>query len=642
MSSEFGPYRVLRSLGKGGFGEVYEVVHGGTGAHYALKTIPPFADPEDAQRFAREAEAMARLDHPNVARIFSADLSGGRPYLVQELLTGGDLARRIQAGPLPLEEALRITEQLAQGLAAVHAEGILHRDIKPENVLLDAAGVPKLVDFGLARLEDRTRLTETHSLLGTPAYMAPEQARGIGVDPRSDLYSLTALLYALLIGQPPFTGRPTLLALLNAVVQEPPPRPSATRPDLPPSVDGFVARGLAKEPQERHQDASEFAAALGGAPAPPSSLPALILMSLGLLLFVLIAVGAALALALGDEPRPQVAPSARVTPSQAPSPEASPSVPAPRSEVVLRRWSRVSTSAFLFDSQSLIALDARGRAERFSLADGSHSQLFQLQGSQGDPNPGEPFYSYLAPEGDSWIVGVATWPLYRGDLTKPLTKVQLQRTVALWRGDLYYSTDKSKHTLYRLGDPVDAFPIPSAPGEESLTVEALAPAPDGEGLLILSERRLMTWTPTRLVEHELPRSQSKFSTLAVSPNGERVYAASREGVVLSAAFGPSGEVGSWRRFQSPLSEAWKQTAHTGSVKAVVVTGTGVYTLAYYGRSVELKAWDPRTDKARGTMSFEHPGGVANLAIDPSGRQLAIGLTSGGVRLVAVGDLLRSD
>jgi eukaryotic-like serine/threonine-protein kinase len=243
-----GGHRVLERLGQGGMGVVLRVEDPRTRAPRALKLLSEQADPDARRRFAREAQAMAAVDdHPHVLRIHAAGEDAGRPYIVMDLATGGDLAARLKAGPLPAGEVVRLGRALASGLAHVHARGVLHRDLKPANVLFDERGAPKLVDFGLARLEGAERLTATGTILGTASYMAPEQADGRrDIDARADVYGLAAVLYHALTGQPPFR-RGSPIATLNAVLHDPPVRPRELVPDAPPALEAALLRGLAKE-----------------------------------------------------------------------------------------------------------------------------------------------------------------------------------------------------------------------------------------------------------------------------------------------------------------------------------------------------------------------------------------------------------
>jgi hypothetical protein len=202
-----------------------------------------------------------------VVGVRSADLEGRVPYLVQEFLAGGSLDERLRTGPLPVEEAVRIARQLAAGLAAAHAAGVLHRDLKPDNVLFAEDGRACLADFGLATAATGGgSLTKTGDVIGTPTYMAPEQALGTSPpDERTDVFGLGGVLYAMLTGQPPTRPRPTMLMTLSAVIEGEVTPPSKLRPDLPPWLEAVCLRALAKAPEDRFASATALAEALGEA-----------------------------------------------------------------------------------------------------------------------------------------------------------------------------------------------------------------------------------------------------------------------------------------------------------------------------------------------------------------------------------------
>ena len=202
------------------------------GCFVALKVIDPgVADPEVVVRLAREADAGAALDHPGIVRPLEAGVAGGRAFIAFELVEGSALGPLLPpAGGLDVQGAVRALRDVARGLAHAHARGVVHRDVKPGNILVDRQGSGRLIDFGLARLvHDRSRLTATGTILGTPGYMSPEQALGERAGPPSDAWGLGAVLCVVLCGRPPFGGASTL-ATLRAIIEEPPLRPSKAAP----------------------------------------------------------------------------------------------------------------------------------------------------------------------------------------------------------------------------------------------------------------------------------------------------------------------------------------------------------------------------------------------------------------------------
>ena len=261
-------YQLTGELARGGMGVVYRGRDPHTGQDVAIKVVLGGRGASEAQmrRFQRESQALSRIQHPNVLAVHAAGIEQGAPYLVTDLIPGGSLQTRLdRAGPLAPEEAVRIVSLLAKGLAAVHAEGLLHRDLKPDNVLLDAEGAPRLADFGLVSELDpsQSRLTKTGTLLGTPHYMSPEQARGERKElgPASDIYGLGAVLYAALTGSPPARGS-TLVEVLEHVVHEAPTPPSRATIGIPRALELLCLRCLAKDPLQRPSSMQELAEAL--------------------------------------------------------------------------------------------------------------------------------------------------------------------------------------------------------------------------------------------------------------------------------------------------------------------------------------------------------------------------------------------
>ena len=252
-------------------GEVYRAHDPRLGRDVALKVILTEGEPsaERLKRFEDEARAVARLTHPNVLAVFDVGACDGRPYVVFELLEGETLYQRLRTGPQPLRSAVETAIQVCRGLQAAHARGILHRDLKPENLFLTSDGFVKILDFGLAKLtrgdgaEAGPGRTQTVAgvVMGTPAYLSPEQARGGEADPRSDLFALGAILYEALSGRRAFSGA-TAAETISAILHEDPPPVRTASGPLPGPVERVVRRCLAKEPQERFHSAHDLAFAL--------------------------------------------------------------------------------------------------------------------------------------------------------------------------------------------------------------------------------------------------------------------------------------------------------------------------------------------------------------------------------------------
>lgn len=273
-----------------------------TGAQRAIKATAPLSDLEDLERLRREGEALARLSHPNLLRIHGSGIEEGRAYLILELAEGGSLEDRLRQGPLPLAEACELFARLGDALHSAHEAGILHRDLKPDNVLLSETGEPKIADFGLALLDGRTRLTQTGTVLGTPIYMAPEQARAEPPAPAADVYALAASFYRAVVGSPPIESAGSVLATLARIQDQVPPSLGDRLTEVSPRIAAMVDRSLSKRPEERPR-ADEFARELRGEaePGAPASSRARWLTPL-----VALTSAAMLGLALGPlSPSPQ-------------------------------------------------------------------------------------------------------------------------------------------------------------------------------------------------------------------------------------------------------------------------------------------------------------------------------------------------
>jgi tetratricopeptide (TPR) repeat protein/tRNA A-37 threonylcarbamoyl transferase component Bud32 len=256
-------YDIFGVLGRGGMGVVYKARQVKLNRLVALKMVlaGAHAGPLQMSRFYTEAEAVARMQHPNIIQIYEVGEHDGLPFLSLEYAAGGSLARKIAAKPQPPRAAAETAERLARAMASAHERGIIHRDLKPANVLLDQDGLPKITDFGLAkRLEDDSSQTRSGTLMGTPSYMAPEQARGHTreIGPHSDQYALGAILYELLTGRPPFVGTTVGETLSQVCSQEPVP-PTRLQPKVPPDLETVCLKCLQKEPPRRYAGCAALA-----------------------------------------------------------------------------------------------------------------------------------------------------------------------------------------------------------------------------------------------------------------------------------------------------------------------------------------------------------------------------------------------
>jgi serine/threonine-protein kinase len=287
--SMVGPYRVVRTLGRGGMGTVYLADDTRLARPVTLKALHPqdVSDQTRRERLRLEARAAAALVHPNVAAVHALEEISGQLFIVSEYVPGRTARERLErGGPLPVGEALDVARQVARGLDAAHRQGIIHRDLKPENILIGENGAVRILDFGIARTmapePGRQRLTATGVMVGTPGYMAPEQLDGAAGDVRSDLFALGTVLYELVSGANPFQGRTASSTAARIMTQDPAPL-SSLNPLFPPALDDVVSKCLKKDPAQRFASAAEVAGELdalmtaiaGGeaAPAPRREAP---------------------------------------------------------------------------------------------------------------------------------------------------------------------------------------------------------------------------------------------------------------------------------------------------------------------------------------------------------------------------------
>ena len=275
---QYGRYRIVKELGKGNMGVVYQAHDPQIDRSVALKVLRPDRVVSEAfvSRFLKEARAIGRLSHPHIVTVYDVGEDNGTIYIAMEYLQGEPFNDVIRAGRLSIEQSVEIACQVADALDYAHGRGIVHRDIKPSNIILDAQNKVKLTDFGIARIEDAASAGQTQAgeILGTPIYMSPEQVMGQTVDGRSDLYSLGVILYEMVAGRRPFTGN-NIAALFRSITQDTPEAPDAINPFVNPRLSRAIMQSLDKRPENRFQTGRELAAALGtlGAPVRQESAP---------------------------------------------------------------------------------------------------------------------------------------------------------------------------------------------------------------------------------------------------------------------------------------------------------------------------------------------------------------------------------
>ena len=296
IGTQLGGYRIVEPLGEGATSVVYRAEHVRLGRPAALKLLTPALGEADfRERFLRESQLAASLDHPSIVPIYDAGEEGDLLYIAMACVDGIDLKTLLAAeGRLPLRAALRIAAQVGSALDAAHIRGLVHRDVKPANILVGDDDRVFLSDFGVAKELGTNGTTRTGSFVGTTEYSAPEQIEGRPVDGRADVYALACVLYECLAGAPPF-HRPSELAVLNAHLHAPPPKLTKAAPDVPAALEPVVAKALSKSPLDRYATCGEFVAALRAAAAEPRIHRRRLAVSLTILLLCTL-LGAAVAL----------------------------------------------------------------------------------------------------------------------------------------------------------------------------------------------------------------------------------------------------------------------------------------------------------------------------------------------------------
>jgi WD40 repeat protein len=667
-----GPYRILKVLGVGGMGVVFEAEDPALQRRVALKVMLPSLAASDSgrQRFLREARAAAAIEHDHIVPIYQVGEVDGVPYLAMQLLQGETLDDRLkQCGRLPLREALRIGRELALGLAAAHRRGLIHRDVKPANVWLEArTGRVKILDFGLARTLKETDptvpavgvaaapgglsssfLTQVGALVGTPAYMAPEQFHGKPLDHHCDLFSLGCVLYFLCTGRLPFEA-PDTVSLLLAVARHDPQPPRLLDAGIPPALSALILRLLAKDPADRPESADEAAESLGAIRRfvrPPRRRRRWLVVALAA---VVLALGAAVAWQLlrpkqgepGFAPPPVPSPqelAQRAAPADDLKPENVPDEARERLDADLAgaarvaavlgdpRWRLRGLAAFpvyapdgktlaipldkaliLFDpgtgqrQRTLNGLAGRAYRTAFS-PDGTLVACGDLIGNicVWDRASGRLLRAFKQPNPNLWVAGLAFGPdnrsLASGDSTG-----------GLWIWDARAGTI-----------------LQTLRGHTAL-VAGLAFSPDGGMLASMDNRGLVIlWTPST----GLPRNQFlhekrdlnnsiSFPAVAFDRQGQRL------------ALGSDSRVSVWDvRNQR---EVWAAQTPAGGFVAFTPDGQTLLTAGHDRtpeRPHEVQRWDAATGKAGSLLRLETRGDWASYALSPDGRTLASSSAGGG-------------
>ncbi len=267
MATQFGRYQLIRELGRGGMATVYLGRDPRFERDVAVKVLPAqfMHDPQFIARFQREAQTIAKLEHPAIVPVYDFGDENGQPYIVMRYMSGGSLSERIQQGETPLDQTLAIVQRIASALEAAHKHGIVHRDLKPGNILFDQYDNAYLADFGIVKLAESNATFTGTGIVGSPAYMSPEQAQGgRKIDQRTDIYSLGIIVFEMLTGKAPFEGETPVQQLMKHIMEQPP-VVSRVKPNLPAAIDPVVTRALAKDPDDRFASVEEFSSALASA-----------------------------------------------------------------------------------------------------------------------------------------------------------------------------------------------------------------------------------------------------------------------------------------------------------------------------------------------------------------------------------------
>ncbi len=644
VGEQVGPYMLLAQIGAGGMGVVFRAEDLVLRRHVALKLIQPslVKSPAARERFLREAQAMAALEHDHIVAVFQAGEDDGILYLAMPLLRGRTLQERLdEPAPVPVVEILRIGRETAAGLAAAHARGIVHRDIKPGNIWLEDGTTPprvKILDFGLAQaLRDEPGADDTPGILGTPAYMAPEQTAGKLVDGRADLFSLGCVLYRMATGQQPFAG-PNLAAVMRSVTLDEPPPAQGLNPALPAPLARLITRLLRKAPTDRPASADEVVAeltAIEGARARRISRRKWLAWGTGT---ALAAAAGGVFVAREWFRTPPPAPGevtfefdeldARVALQRGDEPErvvdlrAEPVLVLPPGDYAVRALAATDTRRLLTDRVVVPA------GEKLAV-------VLQLVGLVAEHKQHSPFavggvvcrekkdqLTVISVGHDrtlvAWNPAAKDRPLQVLDPAGPLRCVALrpdEKSLAVGLGDVGPKAVQAA----RFRDPDTLQPAKGEyPAKDRGIITALAYSPDGRLLFTAqSDGNLTQWEVRHAIsEVDQTHCDAGIHAIALTRDGKHVFSA-----------GGDGTVAEWTAADLKLVRRYRGAV--GAVRVVAVL-RGDTQFVSAGDDRTIRVWDRKSGAV--AASWDAPQPVFTLAVSPDGTRLATGDAAGGLRI----------
>jgi eukaryotic-like serine/threonine-protein kinase len=640
--SVLGAYQIISALGAGGMGEVYRARDTRLGRQVAIKVLPDALafDGERIARFEREAKVLAALNHPHIAALHGLETANDRPFLIMELVEGETLADRIARGPLPVKEVLGIAIQIAEALEAAHEQGIVHRDLKPANIKLTPDDKVKVLDFGLARAMDSTpaatavnvtqsptfslMATQAGMILGTAAYMSPEQAKGLPADHRSDVFAFGCILYAMLTGRQAFHADNVPEILAAVIMREP--DFSRLPSDLDARLNDLLRRALTKERRQRWHAIADVRAQLETIAATPSPLSTGVAPAIGrawsrpaaaavTAAIITAAVAASVALFVaGGRPAPPVMRFSLLLPAEG--------------------------QVFSGTGRNPVALSPDGLRVVYVANRALYQRALNEPGARLIPgtevNPSHPVFSS---DGSSIVFrsGDATPALMRVALTggAPLTIAPAVDVVGIfWASDaIFFGSTEGIMRVSDRGGKTELV-VPASPGERLAYPHVLA---DGDTLLITSEQASpRTDRDRRIVTHSLRSGVRKVlieggSDARWAPTGHLLYAL--DGRLLAAPFDPDrlevtgAPVPVVDGLRRSGGSAWFSVASTGALLYV----PGSTTAPVGGRHIAI------VDRTGEVRPLGLPAGeYRRLRVSPDGRQLAFDDTSGAVWVYGLG------